>query len=220
MTDDRFEEWLKEASHGYNAPPGDVPREAMWSAIAETRRAAGARSLSERDEATPARRPAWWGLALAAGVVLTAGIGIGYWMRGGASRSIAATTPAAAPDTSGARGIGQSTPYDVAAVQHFSAAEALLTSYRASAPDSSDVAVRRWARDLLSTTRLLLDSPASTDPRRRQLLEDLELILAQIVQLPPDAPASDRESISRSILREQVLTRIRTSIPAGLPAGT
>jgi hypothetical protein len=105
-------------------------------------------------------------------------------------------------------------------VQHLSAAEALLTSYRATAADSVDHGVRRWARDLLSTTRLMLDSPAATDPRRRQLLQDLELLLAQIVQLPADAPASEREFISRTIASEQVLTRIRTSIPAGLPAGS
>jgi hypothetical protein len=52
------------------------------------------------------------------------------------------------------------------------------------------------------------------------LLEDLEYVLAQIVQLDPNAPAADRAMVDRAINREQVLTRIRSSIPAGFPSGT
>jgi hypothetical protein len=50
-----------------------------------------------------------------------------------------------------------------------------------------------WARDLLTTTRLLLDSPAGADPARRELLETLELVLVQIARLPrADSPGSAR----------------------------
>jgi hypothetical protein len=94
-----------------------------------------------------------------------------------------------------------------------------LTSYRANEEAATDAAMRRWARDLLASTRLLMDSPAGEDPGRRQLLEDLELVLAQIVQLDPNAPAEDRAQLQRSIAREQVLTRIRSSIPAGFSSG-
>ena len=45
------------------------------------------------------------------------------------------------------------------------------------------------ARSLLGTNRLLLDSPVATDPRMRQLLEDLELVLAQIAQLSAEGRA-------------------------------
>jgi hypothetical protein len=80
--------------------------------------------------------------------------------------------------------------------------------------------MQRWARDLLASTRLLMDSPAGEDPVRRQLLGDLEYVLARIVQLDPNAPAEDRALVDRAINREQVLTRIRSSIPAGFPSGT
>jgi hypothetical protein len=110
--------------------------------------------------------------------------------------------------------------YEVASVQHLTAVEAMLTSFRAEQRSETDQALQRWARDLLSSTRLLLDSPAGEDPARRQLLEDLEFVLAQIVQLDPNAPAEDRAMVDRAITREQVLTRIRSSIPAGFPSGT
>ena len=39
------------------------------------------------------------------------------------------------------------------------------------------------AGDLLTRTRLLMDSPAANDPAMRDLLEDLELVLMQVVRL-------------------------------------
>ena len=71
-----------------------------------------------------------------------------------------------------------------------------------------------WAKGLLSNTRLLLDSPAGDDPRRAKLLQDLELVLAQIVQLAPDARAEDRQLVEGSIQQALVMTRLRTAIPA------
>ena len=76
-----------------------------------------------------------------------------------------------------------------------------------------------WARGLLSNTRLLLDSPAGDDPRRAKLLQDLELVLAQIVQLSPNAAAQERDLIQGSISNGHVMTRLRSAIPAGQPRG-
>ena len=53
------------------------------------------------------------------------------------------------------------------------------------------------ATSLLATTRLLLDSPAGSDARMHELLEDLELILAQIATLRNErsgGPHSSRNS--------------------------
>jgi hypothetical protein len=73
------------------------------------------------------------------------------------------------------------------------------------------------AKGLLSNTRLLLDSPAGEDPRRAKLLQDLELVLAQIVQLSPGAPAAEREIVQGSIQNGLVMTRLRSAIPAETP---
>ena len=96
----------------------------------------------------------------------------------------------------------------------------MLTSFRTTNRREDEVALQRLARDLLSTTRLLMDSPAADDVSRSQLLEDLEYLLVQIVQLDPNAPAEDRAMVNRAISREQVLTRIRSSIPAGFSSGS
>ncbi len=116
-------------------------------------------------------------------------------------------------------GRGSNESYDVATMEHLSRAEALLTSFRTPRSAGDGTPMNRWARDLLADTRLLLDSPAASDARRRQLLEDLELVLAQIVQLPAEASA-DRGLVQRSIERGAVLSRLRSSIPAGFASGT
>lgn len=111
-------------------------------------------------------------------------------------------------------------PYQVAANRHLANAEALLTAFRTDSRDARiDASLSKWARDLLSNTRLLLDSPAAEDPQRARLLGDLELVLAQIVQLSPGAAAQDRELIEGSIRNGQVMSRLRTAIPAGPTRG-
>ena len=114
----------------------------------------------------------------------------------------------------------QSVPYQVATIRHLANAEALLTAFRTDSRDPKmDAELSKWARELLSNTRLLLDSPAGDDPQRAKLLGDLELVLAQIVQLSPGAAAQDRELIEGSIRNGQVMTRLRYAIPAGPTRG-
>lgn len=113
-----------------------------------------------------------------------------------------------------------SVPYQVATIRHLANAEALLTAFHNDSRDAKmDATLSLWARDLLSNTRLLLDSPAADDPQRVKLLGDLELVLAEIVQLSPGASAQDRGLIEGSIRNGQVMTRLRTAIPAGPTRG-
>ena len=112
--------------------------------------------------------------------------------------------------------------YQITAVRHLSEAEALLTSFRTrSATDQQmDAQLGTWARELLSNTRLLLDSPVANDPQRRPLLQDLELVLVQIVQLSPGSTPQDREMIEKTLRQDNVMTRLRTAIPAGSQRGS
>lgn len=112
-------------------------------------------------------------------------------------------------------GDGQYTAvYTAAAVQHFAEAEAMLIAFKGDLGRGRlDAQLSSWARDLLSTTRLLIDSPAANDPLRRKLFHDLELVLVQIIQLSPGAPARDRDLIEGALTDDQVLTRLRTAIP-------
>lgn len=118
----------------------------------------------------------------------------------------------AASNNAGAR----SEAYSLATVRHFTAVEALLTSYQTSQHDArGDAQMAAWSRALLSQTRLLLDSPAASDPVRRKLLQDLELVLVQMTQLSPSDTPIDREMIDGSVRNNDVITRLRTAVPAG-----
>jgi len=204
MSEDRFEEFLQRASREFRPPP-EAPREAMWQRIDAERRVR--RGLVAR----PVRRVPWlrWGLAAAA--VLALGIALG--------RLSAPSRPAPELATSA----GPEAPatvtqaYRVAALQHLSRSEALLTDFRAGA--SADPSLREWARALLAQTRLLLDSPVARDRQLKALLEDLELVLVQIATL--ENGGDERTFITEGLERRGVLPRLRTAIPAGAAvAGT
>jgi hypothetical protein len=110
--------------------------------------------------------------------------------------------------------------YRTAAMQTLAQAEALLIAYRGAENVRDPAAMQqaaRWARDVLSSTRLLLDSPAGRDPQMRTLFSDLELILAQIVQLSgTPLQARERELIEDAMRDRDLLPRIRSAVPAGL----
>jgi hypothetical protein len=66
---------------------------------------------------------------------------------------------------------------------------------------------------------MLLDSPASSDPELKTLLEDLELLLAQISLLGEDDVAGARgpeelQLIAQGIETQDVLPRIQAALPA------
>jgi hypothetical protein len=230
MTDDRFEEFLRRESAAYNEPPARVPRDEMYAAIS------AARAGSRKPEAGGSTAGAGRGLSRAAligmAATLVLGVAIGRYARTD-RRSAAADTPAAGGASrefaSGATQRVPSSPADTngrssytqAATTELARAEALLTAYGASAHDGSasasvDGQLSNWARDILSNTRLLLDSPAADDPARRRLLQDLEVVLVQMVQRSPTAGAADERShIERSIERTHVLSRLRDALPAG-----
>ena len=202
MTDDRLDERLRQAAQDYHRPPA-TPREELWQGIAAARAA-------RKRHVIVIRSTLRWGVGIAA--VLTLGIAIGRWSaRGGESSG----SPTVALGTDQASTLA----YRVAAAQYLTRTEALLTGFRAEARSPSVPAVQcsRQARDLLATTRLMLDSPAANDARLKGLLEDLELVLAQIAQLPSEG-GGDREdvqSINQGLDQRSVLLRLRTANPAG-----
>ncbi|HET8769836.1 MAG TPA: hypothetical protein VFM71_02525 [Gemmatimonadaceae bacterium] len=101
--------------------------------------------------------------------------------------------------------------YEVASQRHLQRAEALVAVVAAAPRDPMmDSLTSLWARDVLTNTRLMLDSPVGDDPIRRRLLEDLENLLVQLVQRS-GSPVEERALIDRTLQRTQLLTRLRTS---------
>ena len=106
-------------------------------------------------------------------------------------------------------------PYRVAAMQHLLTTEALLVSLRSDVrAGRTDTTIATWAGQLLGTTRMLMDSPAGRDPQLKQLLEDLELVLAQISRLPgAQGEAADLGLIDDAVRHRQIMTRLRALSP-------
>jgi hypothetical protein len=100
-----------------------------------------------------------------------------------------------------------------AAQQTLGQAEVLLTQFRSDArAGTMEATSPAEARKLLLATRLLLDSPSLNDPRLRGLLEDLELVLAQIAE--GSDLKEDRAVITEGLDRRAVLPRLRAAVPA------
>ncbi len=106
-------------------------------------------------------------------------------------------------------------PYRLAAMQHLVTTEALLVSLRGDMRTGrKDTTIAVWAGDLLGTTRVLIDSPAGRDPQLKQLLEDLELVLAQISRLPgARGEAADLGLIDDAVRHREIMTRLRALSP-------
>jgi hypothetical protein len=136
--------------------------------------------------------------------------------RGAPSAAPAARAPSAANTANMA--------YRLAFVEHLAGTEAMLTSFRAAAKRGDvDAQITTWARNLLTTTRLLQASAAQEDPTMKRLLDDLELVLVQIAQYTSAGPhhAEELELIEHSIERRGVIGKLHTNSPARLaPAGT
>jgi hypothetical protein len=214
MSDEKFEEFLQREAQAYNEPPATVPRDEMFAAIAAARAEAGRLTTDDRRPTTVyprfLPRVAWIGMA--ATLLIGVAIGKAALQKQDAPRAV--TSAAAPADTAG-------TSYATAATAQLVRAEALLTAYGASNANTGvDQQLSTWARDILSNTRLLLDSPAAADPDRRRLLQDLELVLVLMVERSPTAGAAEERShIERSIQRTQVLPRLRSALPAGRNIG-
>jgi hypothetical protein len=195
--DPKFNEWLEQQAKAYHSPL-PTPREEMWKRIEAAR----------RNKRVIDIRP-WMRWALAAAAVLAIGVGLGRWT---AHQPVPAIgTPLAAVDSTNPDFV-----YRVAATQYLSRTEAFLTSFRADLRGGEHNArLASQARDLLSTTRLMLDSPAANDARLRVLLEDLELVLVQISQLQSGRTAHDTDIITQGMDQSNVLPKLRSAIPAG-----
>ena len=199
MMDDRLGERLEQAARDYHRPPA-TPREELWARIQAER-------ARQRSAPRVARLRPWLRWSLAAAAVLLVGVLIGR-----------ATVPRGAGVALRPTSAPSDLAYRVAAAQYLTRTEALLTGFRAESQGGGgklDAQLVTQARDLLLTTRLMLDSPAAKSPRMKALLEDLEVVLAQIATLPSSGDPEDVRSITQGLEQRGVLLRLRTSVPPG-----
>lgn len=213
MSDERNDVLWDAVREEYHAPPR-TPRSEMWDVIAERLNESSAEStggvvdLGAERERRARSVPRWTGWAAAAAAVLVMGIGIGRM-----------TAPAGSGMPQAAvAGTGGST-LSFAARETLGRSETLLTMVRADvAAGHVDPAVATWTLVLLSETRLLLDSGIE-DETVRELLEDMELVLVQLVGVMEvgegltDQQRSEIELAMQGMSDRQVLPRIQAMMP-------
>lgn len=189
----------------------EVPREMMWARIQRER---------ARTPAPIARPQPWYAsrqIAAAAAVLVT-GVAIGRYMVPSQAPMVPVVRDSAVAST--APGMAMSAdPSYVAMQEHLVRTVALLTTVRDESVQrdaNADLAPR--AKELLSTTRLLLDQPQLRDERTRRLLQDLELVLVQVIQARSTAP--ETQNAPRETLREtDLLTRVNALVTASTLTG-
>lgn len=197
MSDEKFEEFLKQAAREYNAPP-ETPRAEMWARIDEVR----AERRGAQDLELGSRPWVRWAAGIAA--ILVLGIGIGRVTAPGVEPTGQAPVASAEPAED------DNLVFRFAATEYFETTEAFLSLFRVEArAGQADAEVGTWARDLLATARLMMDSPAADDPIFRELLEDLELILVQISQYTSHQSVEELELIEQGIEERSVHLRLQ-----------
>lgn len=182
-----------------------VPRELMWARIRRERTA----RLEQARRRTRMQRTVMGVVAFAATLVI--GIGLGRMSMPHTSSSTVQVADVATADS---QPLQASSPVRIAMHEHLVKTALLLTSLGTKEPDARPQAdIAAWSRELLTTTRMLLDAPeAVQDDTTRRLLEDLELVLMQIIQSRGTSAPEARRAPSETIRETNLLPRVRAAV--------
>ena len=198
MTEERLNELLDDARRTWPLPP-EPDYQAMWGRI-EREAFAGVREVQ--------RTPSWRVFSIGIAATLMIGVALGrVSMKQAPATDVVPTLAAVSTDTGSTR----SSEYDRVASELLGRTAVLLTSL----PDESRLGAERFsnsATELLTSTRLLLDSPAASDVRFKDLLEDLELVLAQIAMLQSGRTRQEIDLITDALEEREVVPRIRSAV--------
>jgi hypothetical protein len=222
MKDDHFEALMRDAEHTYRTPP-TPDFDAIWTsieAVLDERQvissigaanSAGMSSPRVNLDGTTRHAPSATRITQRLAIAATLVIGVAL---GRASMSLS-PTPSPALRTTVAYLDHATTPmpYEAETSTYLGQTAALLIALPSEmkAGRADEQFVNR-AGEVLSRTRLLIDSPAASDPRMRDLLEDLELVLAQVVRLQGDTTSrSELDLINRALEQRDVILRLRTA---------
>ena len=199
MTEDRLDELLDDARRTWPLPP-EPDYQAMWGRI-EREAFAGVRPNGTRT-------PSWRVFSIGIAATLMMGIGLGRLsMKQAETPETVPTLAAVSTDTQ-----NRSSEYDRVASELLGRTVLLLTSLPDDARSLGAERFSNQATELLTSTRLLLDSPAASDVRFKDLLEDLELVLAQIAMLQSGRTRQEIDLITDALEEREVVSRIRSAV--------
>lgn len=209
MNDERLDELLLDAARSYNAPPATPPYNEMWHTI-ERRALSGdvPRLTHETERPAAAPRvagitPAWLKMA----AVLLIGIALGrvsiaVQQRPELPVAFELAPPPAPPSQ-----------YRAVTDRYLGETAALLIALPGELRTTGvDTAFGARADELLLQTRLLLDSPAASDPALRTLFEDLEMVLVQVVRLRASQDSTRIQLLNEALEHGDVIPRLRSAV--------
>lgn len=197
MDDRQLDDLLDRAARSWRTPP-EAPVDRIWDGV-----------VAEAFAPAPRRRHGWLPMTAAVAASLLIGVMVGR-------RSVPPATVAMG-DPVGV--VAPATPTVQVDDPYHRTTEALLgeTALLLAALPESDArtatpeTVAAQGAELLRTTRLLLDSPVGSDPRMRTLLEDLELVLAQVARLRVRQP-DELTLIHDALDQREIVPRIRSAV--------
>ena len=199
MSEDRLDKIIDTAADHYNVPPVNPPFEQMWTAIEAEAFAPKVQSIAPAPRTSLVNNP-WLRMA----AVLVLGVAIGRFTTTKqptetSSEMVASTQPAIDVEAS----------YQLSAERYLGAAVTLVAGLpkqlQSGRIDSAYVA---RASESLTHLRMLMDSPAASNPRLRALFDDLELVLVQVVQMPAGGSAIDAKLIRQAMQEKDVMPRL------------
>jgi hypothetical protein len=200
MSEDRLDKIIDTAADHYNVPPVNPPFEQMWTAIeAESfgQVIPGSNEGSARGVSL-VNNP-WLRMA----AVLVLGVAIGrFTMR-------APIVPPAPAQTVVAERPDVEASYQLSAERYLGQAVTLVANLPQQLQSGRmDSAYVSKASESLTQLRLIMDSPAASNPRLRALFEDLELVLVQVVQMPETGNAIEAKLIRQAMQEKDVMPRL------------
>lgn len=211
MPDDtKFDEFLRHAAKDYNAPV-TPPSDAIWSAIEGD----VAKAIRPAQIKPFPQRRTWIIVATGIAATLMLGVAVGRWSATTSPVRTGLTPIAVRPAATTTDDSTRNAAYERAVtLSHLADAEVFLTVVRSDLKAGrSDAERAARSRDLLVRTRLLLGASADRSPAVEQLLEDLELLLAEIAALPKSRPSMDLRLLDETMREGNVLPRIRATLP-------
>jgi hypothetical protein len=108
--------------------------------------------------------------------------------------------------------------YRLATAEHLGRVETFLTVFTAEAPGGrlATADFEMPARQLLRRTRILQQSPVTTDDvALRALLDDVEFVLLQIASFAQVGDDQELDFVEQGINERSVMLRLRSAMPSG-----
>lgn len=210
MKDDAMDGLIRQAAQDYREPPA-ADLDAIWARVESAHFDATTPRVAPLASVRPVSR--WLRPMIGIAATLAIGVGIGRMTmppvpQPETQRTASVESPSGSTPLRPASDLSE--PLQRVTYAYVARTTLLLDSLAASKTLRGDARLAADASQLLSTTRLLLDSPAATDPRMRALLEDLELVLAQVASLRTAPRAEDLTFIADAMTERDVVPRLRT----------